>query len=63
MPGYIALKLCPELKIVPLNFSKYREASAKVRSVFEQYDPHYCPMSLDEVIYRSLPPQLVMDID
>jgi DNA polymerase kappa len=50
MPGYIALKLCPQLKIVPLNFAKYRAASAKVRSVFEQYDPHFCPMSLDEVI-------------
>jgi nucleotidyltransferase/DNA polymerase involved in DNA repair len=49
MPGYIALKLCPQLKIMPLNFPKYRAASAKVRAIFEQYDPHFCPMSLDEV--------------
>ncbi|KAG2182457.1 hypothetical protein INT43_007387 [Umbelopsis isabellina] len=48
MPGYIAVKLCPELKIIPLNFTKYRAASQKVRAVFERYDPHFCPMSLDE---------------
>ncbi|KAG2188881.1 hypothetical protein INT44_004021 [Umbelopsis vinacea] len=71
MPGYIALKLCPQLKIVPLNFSKYREASAKVRSVFEQYDPHYCPMSLDEAYLNitehlkttnKSPPEVVVEI-
>lgn len=51
MPGYIAVKLCPHLKIIPLNFTKYRAASQKVRAVFERYDPHFCPMSLDEVRY------------
>lgn len=49
MPGYIALKLCPQLKIVPLHFPKYRAASSKVREIFAKYDPHFCPMSLDEV--------------
>ncbi|KAI8379039.1 hypothetical protein BD560DRAFT_389366 [Blakeslea trispora] len=48
MPGFIALKLCPELQIVPLHFPKYRIASAKVRDVFRKYDPHFLPMSLDE---------------
>ncbi|KAM3586324.1 hypothetical protein VKS41_002847 [Umbelopsis sp. WA50703] len=48
MPGYIAIKLCPQLKIIPLNFAKYRAASEKVRAIFEHYDPHFCPMSLDE---------------
>lgn len=49
MPGFIALKLCPELKIVPLNFPKYRAASDIVRAVFQKYDPNFLPMSLDEV--------------
>ncbi|KAH8556279.1 hypothetical protein BGW37DRAFT_6820 [Umbelopsis sp. PMI_123] len=71
MPGYIALKLCPHLKIVPLNFAKYRAASAKVRSIFEQYDPHYCPMSLDEAYLditnhlrttNQSPPEIVLEI-
>lgn len=48
MPGYIALKLCPHLKIIPLHFDKYRAASNKVRAIFAKYDPDFAPMSLDE---------------
>jgi DNA polymerase kappa len=53
MPGFIALKLCPELKLIPLHFPKYRAASEKVRAIFRKYDPNFLPMSLDEVINRS----------
>lgn len=53
MPGFIALKLCPELKIIPLHFPKYRAASDKVRAVFRRYDPNFLPMSLDEVSDKS----------
>jgi len=49
MPGFIARKLCPELVLIPLHFPKYREASNKVRAVFQKYDPNFVPMSLDEV--------------
>lgn len=48
MPGFIGKKLCPQLKIVSLNFSRYREESANIRQVFKEYDPNFCPMSLDE---------------
>ncbi|CAO3609199.1 unnamed protein product [Mucor fragilis] len=48
MPGFIARKLCPELVLIPLHFPKYREASNKVRAVFQKYDPNFVPMSLDE---------------
>lgn len=48
MPGFIGKKLCPKLKIVPLNFDKYRAVSSQVRQVFKEYDPNFCPMSLDE---------------
>ncbi|KAI9357087.1 hypothetical protein BD770DRAFT_389022 [Pilaira anomala] len=48
MPGFIALKLCPQLKLIPLHFPKYIEASNKVRDVFRKYDPNFLPMSLDE---------------
>ncbi|CAO3589602.1 unnamed protein product [Absidia cylindrospora] len=48
MPGFIAIKLCPSLKMIPLHFPKYRAASAKVRDVFKKYDPDFLPMSLDE---------------
>lgn len=49
MPGFIALKLCPQLKLIPLHFPKYIDASNKVRAVFKKYDPNFLPMSLDEV--------------
>lgn len=48
MPGFIGKKLCPNLKIVPTNFDKYRAVSAQVRQVFQEYDANFCPMSLDE---------------
>ena len=48
MPGFIAKKLCPNLKIVPQNFAKYREISSQVRKVLAIYDPNFCGMGLDE---------------
>ncbi|ORY02112.1 polymerase kappa [Basidiobolus meristosporus CBS 931.73] len=48
MPGYIAKKLCPDLIILPTHFDKYRAVSAQVREIFSEYDPNFCPMSLDE---------------
>ncbi|KAI9259622.1 hypothetical protein BDA99DRAFT_538582 [Phascolomyces articulosus] len=48
MPGFIGLKLCPQLKIVKPHYEKYREISNKVRKVFIKYDPNFAPMSLDE---------------
>ncbi|XP_035211813.1 DNA polymerase kappa-like [Stegodyphus dumicola] len=49
MPGFIAKKLCPELVIVPCNFTKYRKVSDKIRNIVKDYDPDYCGASLDEV--------------
>ncbi|KAJ3039041.1 hypothetical protein HDV00_012667 [Rhizophlyctis rosea] len=48
MPGYIALKLCPDLILVKPNFQKYTHYSKLVREVFAIYDPNFSPMSLDE---------------
>ena len=48
-PGYIALKLCPKLIIVPSRFPAYIEASKKVQEVLAQYDPNFSAASLDEV--------------
>lgn len=49
MPGYIALKLCPQLRIVRPHFDKYKSASKQVQAIFAKYDPHFAAMSLDEV--------------
>ena len=48
MPGFIGKKLCPDLVVVPLHFAKYTEASELVREILRQYDPHFCPVGLDE---------------
>ncbi|XP_066966862.1 DNA polymerase kappa-like [Macrobrachium rosenbergii] len=48
MPGFIGKKLCPELIIVPPNFTKYKKSSKEVQEVFAEYDPNFSPMSLDE---------------
>lgn len=48
MPGFIGKKLCPHLKIVPLNFTKYREVSNQVKSIIAEYDPNFSGMGLDE---------------
>ena len=48
MPGFIAKKLCPNLVIVPGNMEKYAAVSEVVRGVFEEYDPNFAPLSLDE---------------
>lgn len=48
MPGFIGKKLCPDLVIVRPDFTKYKQASKEIQEIFSQYDPNFCPMSLDE---------------
>lgn len=48
MPGFIGLKLCPELIIISPNFDKYTVMSEQVRAVFAEYDQNYSAASLDE---------------
>lgn len=52
MPGYIAMKLCPELKIVPLRFERYREMSGRVAEILSGYDSNLSMWSLDEAFLR-----------
>ncbi|KAK0195348.1 DNA/RNA polymerase [Armillaria mellea] len=48
MPGFIAKKLCPELLLVKLNFTRYSEMSRKVMDIFERYDPNMSAAGCDE---------------
>lgn len=52
MPGYIAMKLCPELIIVPPRFDRYKEMSGKVSEVLKKYDANLMMWSLDEAFLR-----------
>ncbi|GAB5360157.1 hypothetical protein AAMO2058_000603500 [Amorphochlora amoebiformis] len=57
MPGFIALKLCPSLKLVPGDFKKYSKASAELKSIVKAFDPGGVMYSLDEA-YLDLTPYL-----
>ena len=48
MSGAFALKLCPQLVLIPPNFTKYREASSQVFEIFHQYTDKVEGLSLDE---------------
>lgn len=43
-----ASKLCPQLKVIPGNMAKYREASQQVMAIFREYTDLIEPLSLDE---------------
>ncbi|KAK2076547.1 hypothetical protein QBZ16_005307 [Prototheca wickerhamii] len=48
MPGFIALKLCPQLTFVKTDFQKYVAASQETRQIFAEFDPGFEAGSLDE---------------
>ncbi|MBM3987292.1 MAG: DNA polymerase IV [Planctomycetes bacterium] len=48
MPTAEALRLCPELVVVPPNFEKYTAESRKIMAIFRSYTPLVEPLSLDE---------------
>ncbi|EPS43910.1 hypothetical protein H072_2164 [Dactylellina haptotyla CBS 200.50] len=48
MAGHIALKLCPQLIFLPLNFTKYNAKAKEVREILARYDPRFEAASCDE---------------
>jgi len=48
LPMARAVRLCPELVIVPPDFARYREASEKVMAILHSATPLVEPLSLDE---------------
>lgn len=43
-----ALRLCPHLTIVPVRMNAYRQESAIIRAIFEEFTDQIEPLSLDE---------------
>lgn len=43
-----ALKLCPQLILLPPDFTRYREASRRILAIYRDYTPLVEPLSLDE---------------
>lgn len=48
MAGFVAMKLCPELICLPLNFEKYTAKAQEVREILADYDPRFESASIDE---------------
>jgi DNA polymerase kappa len=50
MPGFIGLRLCPELLIVPTDFPACRVESHKFKEVVRTYDPTAQGLGMDEIM-------------
>ncbi len=48
MSGVMARKMCPHLLFVPPRFSRYKEISKQIRTIFYEYTNLVEPLSLDE---------------
>ncbi|KAF2834320.1 DNA polymerase kappa [Patellaria atrata CBS 101060] len=48
MASFVALKLCPQLVCLPLNFDKYSAKAEEVRDILADYDPRFESASIDE---------------
>ena len=48
MAGFVAMKLCPQLICLPVNFQKYSAKAGEVREVLAEYDPRFESASCDE---------------
>ena len=48
MAGFVAMRLCPQLICLPLNFEKYTAKAQEVREILADYDPRFESASIDE---------------
>src|SRR5258705_4462192 len=48
IPMSRAVRLCPDLTIVPANFARYRSVSQQVFAIYREVTPLVEPLSLDE---------------
>ncbi|CDZ78052.1 DNA polymerase IV [Legionella massiliensis] len=48
MPTAKALRLCPDLIVLPVNMKKYQQISEQLHKIFHQYTHFVEPLSLDE---------------
>jgi DNA polymerase-4 len=58
LPMARALRLCPELIVVPPRFSVYRQVSAHVRGIFLRYTDLVEPLALDEAFLDVTEPKI-----
>lgn len=42
MAEFVGKKICPQLIVLPLNFSKYIAKSGIIKNILMDYDPNLC---------------------
>ena len=58
LPMRRALRLCPELVVMPARFDVYRQVSQQVRGIFQRYTDLVEPLALDEAYLDVTKPHL-----
>lgn len=58
LPMRRALRLCPELVVMPARFDVYRQVSEQVREIFRRYTDLVEPLALDEAYLDVTDPKL-----
>lgn len=58
LPMRRALRLCPELVVMPARFDVYRQVSQQVRAIFQRYTDLVEPLALDEAFLDVTEPKL-----
>jgi len=58
LPMARAMRLCPELIVVPPRFSVYREVSSRIRDIFLRYTDLVEPLALDEAYLDVTEPKI-----
>ncbi|KAJ0416948.1 hypothetical protein BJY00DRAFT_290612 [Aspergillus carlsbadensis] len=48
MASFVALKLCPQLVLLPQNYEKYTSKAQEIRTIIARYDPQFESASIDE---------------
>ncbi len=58
LPMRRALRLCPELVVMPARFDVYRQVSQQVRAIFQRYTDLVEPLALDEAFLDVTEPKV-----
>ncbi|KAL2816262.1 hypothetical protein BJX63DRAFT_430267 [Aspergillus granulosus] len=48
MASFVAMKLCPQLILLPQNYEKYTAKAQEIRTIIARYDPQFESASIDE---------------
>ncbi|KAJ5895669.1 hypothetical protein N7495_007360 [Penicillium taxi] len=63
MASFVAMKLCPQLVLLPMNYEKYTAKAQEIRAIIARYDPLFQSASIDEAYLNITPYCAENDMD